>query len=84
MPLLCALRIDESDTVLGWIAGESSYHGNVWELHPLAVLESQRRRGIGRRLVLDFEEYVQTGADRRIDANLHRHLCTRQLFSRLK
>ena len=43
----------------GWIGGISQYDGNVWELHPLAVKPDQQGLGIGRRLVLDFEEQVR-------------------------
>ncbi|MDP8923113.1 MAG: GNAT family N-acetyltransferase [Chloroflexota bacterium] len=41
--------------VLGWIGGIRQYDGHVWELHPLVVAESVRRRGIGRALVADLE-----------------------------
>ena len=47
------------------------YHGNVFELHPLAVRADMRRRGIGRAIVTALEEdarkqgglIVQFGAD---------------------
>jgi aminoglycoside 6'-N-acetyltransferase I len=48
----------EKETVLGWIGGKSMYDGNVWELHPLVVKESFRRKGIGRALVEDLEKQV--------------------------
>jgi aminoglycoside 6'-N-acetyltransferase I len=51
-----ALGVD--DRVLGWIGGLPEYDGLVWELHPLAVHPDFQRRGIGRALVLDFEERV--------------------------
>ncbi|MFW6313799.1 MAG: GNAT family N-acetyltransferase, partial [Spirochaetota bacterium] len=44
--------------VVGWIGGLSQYEGNVWELHPLAVHPDLHGRGIGRRLVEDFEREV--------------------------
>ena len=50
--------VDGSRDVLGWIGGISTYGGRVWELHPLAVAGSHRRRGIGRRLVDDLERLV--------------------------
>ncbi len=57
------VAIDSTDQVVGWIAGYSQYHGNVWEIHPLVVGAQDRKRGIGRALVSDFEECVkQKGA----------------------
>jgi aminoglycoside 6'-N-acetyltransferase I len=57
------VAIDSTDQVVGWIAGNSQYDGNVWELHPLVVGIQHRMKGIGRALVSDFEEYVnQKGA----------------------
>ena len=53
------IAIDTSGTVLGWIAGASSYEGNVWELHPLVVRENHRKQGIGTALVMDFEQQVK-------------------------
>ncbi|WP_342576713.1 GNAT family N-acetyltransferase [Paenibacillus sp. FSL M8-0142] len=44
--------------VIGWIGGQSQYGGNVWELHPLVIREAHRRKGHGKRLVLDFEKQV--------------------------
>jgi aminoglycoside 6'-N-acetyltransferase I len=47
---------DENGSVLGWIGGlDAGYDGHVWELHPLAVLPSRQREGIGRALVADLE-----------------------------
>lgn len=51
--------VDAEGRVLGWIGGIPEYDGNVWELHPLAVHPQFQRRGIGRRLVQDFEEQVR-------------------------
>ncbi|MBE0669875.1 MAG: GNAT family N-acetyltransferase [Anaerolineales bacterium] len=45
--------------LLGMIGGIPEYDGKVWELHPLAVLPAFHGRGIGRALVLDFEEQVR-------------------------
>ena len=41
--------------VLGWIGAIREYDGLVWQLHPIVVDEAQRRRGIGRALILDLE-----------------------------
>ncbi|MTI48111.1 MAG: GNAT family N-acetyltransferase [Firmicutes bacterium] len=57
---LCRIAVDNTDQVLGWIGGISQYDGNVWELHPLVVDSRFRKRGIGRKLVLDLEEQVRT------------------------
>jgi len=46
---------DKSGTALGWISGIPAYGGRVWEVHPLVVSGSHRRRGIGRALVEDLE-----------------------------
>jgi len=45
--------------LLGWIGGQSSYHGRGWELHPLAVHPSWQLWRIGWRLVADFEDQVR-------------------------
>jgi aminoglycoside 6'-N-acetyltransferase I len=52
------LALDASGKVVGWIGGIPTYDGLVWELHPLVVAESHRRRGIGRALVQDLERLV--------------------------
>jgi aminoglycoside 6'-N-acetyltransferase I len=49
------VSVDESEAVAGWIGGMPTYGGRVWEIHPLVVRGSQRRRGIGRALVQDLE-----------------------------
>ena len=41
--------------LLGWVGGLPEYRGLVWELHPIVVQASHRRRGIGRQLVEAFE-----------------------------
>jgi GNAT superfamily N-acetyltransferase len=48
----------ESGRIVGWIGAMSSYRNRVWELHPLVVAESHRRRGIGRALVEDLAAIV--------------------------
>src|SRR5215469_10870672 len=50
---------DEGGAILGWIGGISTYEGNVWELHPLVVAAANRRKGIGRALVGDFEQQAR-------------------------
>ena len=50
--------VDESGIALGWIGGVPLYRSRVWELHPLVVSGSHRRRGIGRALVEDLERLV--------------------------
>lgn len=51
--------LDREGNMTGWIGGIPQYDGNVWELHPLAVRPDQQGIGIGRQLVLDFEEQVR-------------------------
>jgi aminoglycoside 6'-N-acetyltransferase I len=52
------MAVNDDREVLGWISGIEQYSGNVWELHPLVVRQDCRRRGLGRRLVEDFERQV--------------------------
>lgn len=57
------VALDENGNGIGWIGGIESYHGNVYELHPLAVKSDHQGQGIGTALVRDFEEQVrQRGA----------------------
>jgi aminoglycoside 6'-N-acetyltransferase I len=46
----------DGENVLGWIGGLREYRGNVWELHPIVVARTRRLQGIGRALVLAFED----------------------------
>lgn len=55
---ICLIAI-EDENLLGMIGGIPEYDGNVWELHPLAVQPAFHGRGIGRALVLAFEEQVR-------------------------
>lgn len=50
---------DDDGNLLGVIGGIPEYEGKVWELHPLAIQPSMQGRGIGRTLVVDFEEQVR-------------------------
>ena len=52
------VALDVDGRVIGWIGGIPIYRGNVWELHPLVVEASHRRKGIGRALVEDLERLV--------------------------
>ena len=56
---ICRVAVDDEGKLLGIIGGIPGYDGNVWELHPLAVQPSLQGQGIGRALVLDFEEQVR-------------------------
>ena len=52
-----ARAILETKTLVGWVGGipNPGYEGQVWELHPIAVRQEHRRRGVGRALVDAFE-----------------------------
>lgn len=56
---ICRVALDDDGNLLGMIGGIPQYDGNVWELHPLAVQPALHGRGIGRALVVDFEEQVR-------------------------
>ena len=56
---ICRIAIDDEGNLLGIIGGISQYDGHVWELHPLAVQPNMKSQGIGRALILDFEEQVR-------------------------
>ncbi len=49
----------DGSQVVGWVGGIPDYDGHVWELHPLVVHVDNRRRGVGRALVADFEEQAR-------------------------
>lgn len=53
------VAVNELGEIVGLIGGMPSYGGRVWELHPLAVRVDQQRCGIGRLLIVDFEEQVK-------------------------
>ncbi|MBN2853154.1 MAG: GNAT family N-acetyltransferase, partial [Clostridia bacterium] len=53
------LRIAVIDgKVTGIIGCISQYHGNVYELHPVAVDVNYQRQGIGRMLLKDMEQII--------------------------
>jgi aminoglycoside 6'-N-acetyltransferase I len=52
------VAVDIDGSILGWIGAIRQYDGRVWELHPIVVADSERRRGIGRALVLDLEKIL--------------------------
>ena len=54
------MALDADGNAAGWIGGILQYDGHVWELHPLAVRPGLQGNGIGRALVLDFEEQVRS------------------------
>jgi aminoglycoside 6'-N-acetyltransferase I len=56
---ICRFAVDERGNLLGIIGGIPGYDGLVWELHPLAVQPHLQGQGIGRALVVDFEEQVR-------------------------
>ena len=56
---ICRAAIDDDGNLLGIIGGIPQYDGHVWELHPLAVQPNMQAQGIGRALVVDFEEQVR-------------------------
>lgn len=57
---ICRVAVDEKGDLQGIIGGIPAYDGHVWELHPLAVQPSLQGQGIGRALVVDFEEQVRS------------------------
>ena len=52
------VAVDIDGSILGWIGAIRQYDGLVWELHPIVVADPERRRGIGRALVLDLEKIL--------------------------
>lgn len=56
---ICRVALDDDGNLLGMIGGIPQYDGHVWELHPLAIQPHAQRRGIGRALMVDFEEQVR-------------------------
>lgn len=56
---ICRVALDDDGNLLGMIGGIPQYDGHVWELHPLAIQPHTQGRGVGRALVVDFEEQVR-------------------------
>lgn len=54
------VALDAEGNLMGWIGGIPQYDGHVWELHPLVVKPELQAKGVGKALVLDFEEQVRT------------------------
>jgi aminoglycoside 6'-N-acetyltransferase I len=54
------VAVSSDGSVLGWIGAIREYDGLVWQLHPIVVDEAQRRRGVGRALVLDLESLLSS------------------------
>jgi len=52
---ICRVAVSGDGAVVGWIGAIREYDGLVWQLHPIVVDEAQRRRGVGRALILDLE-----------------------------
>ncbi|MDP2859511.1 MAG: GNAT family N-acetyltransferase [Bacillota bacterium] len=52
----CLIVAFDGVGVAGIVGGLESYHGHVWELHPLAVRADRRGQGIGSHLVSLLEE----------------------------
>ena len=52
------VMLDRAGDVVGWVGAQPHYEGRVWELHPLVVAESLRRKGYGRTLVRDVEAMI--------------------------
>ncbi|MDP2123923.1 MAG: GNAT family N-acetyltransferase [Parvibaculum sp.] len=50
-----ALAAVEDGRLLGWIGWIDEMYSHSWELHPLAVDEPHRRKGVARRLVAALE-----------------------------
>lgn len=53
-PNLARGALDADGRLLGWAGGLPQYYGETWELQPLVVDPTLRRRGVGRALVQDL------------------------------
>jgi aminoglycoside 6'-N-acetyltransferase I len=49
----------QTGEAVGWAGGIPGYHGNVFELHPLAVHPDRQGQGIGTALVRDLEQQAR-------------------------
>ncbi len=52
------IAVDESEMVLAWTIGEEIYKGYTWELALLVVRRDLKLKGIGRKMLADFEDEV--------------------------
>lgn len=52
------IAIDENDGLLGWAAGECLYDEHTWELEVLVVDRQSQEKGVGGKLLSDFEAAV--------------------------
>lgn len=53
------VAVDRAGEVLAWTIGAEVYRGYTWELELLVVRRDSKRKGIGRRMLVDFEEQVR-------------------------
>jgi aminoglycoside 6'-N-acetyltransferase I len=60
--VLARIARAEDGVVLGWVAALEDYDGQVWEVHPLAVVPDRQRGGIGRALLADLEAHAAAKA----------------------
>lgn len=51
--------INDAEEVLAWTIGTEIYDGHTWELELLVVRRDSKRKGIGRKILGDFEEQVR-------------------------
>lgn len=51
--------VDDSKQVLAWTIGEEIYKGHTWELELLVVRRDSKLKGIGKKMLEDFEDEVQ-------------------------
>lgn len=49
------VAVSADGAVLGFIGAIPTYHGRLWELHPLVVAAAAQGRGVGSALVRDLE-----------------------------
>lgn len=54
-----ARAVVDTGHLVGWVGALPEYNGRVWELHPIVVQRTYRRRGIGRLLVGALEQEVR-------------------------
>jgi aminoglycoside 6'-N-acetyltransferase I len=52
------VAVAENENVLAWTSGAEIYAGQTWELELLVVRRNSKQRGIGRKMLGDFEGQV--------------------------